>query len=88
MMWSYKTDLHFLRDMDGREVDFLITEKGKPWFAVEVKAASKEVSKSLTYFGDRMEIPFLYQVVYGKDIDLRVGKVRVVSLDRFLFSLV
>jgi len=85
---GYKTDLHFLRDMDGREVDFLITEKGKPWFAVEVKAASKEVSKSLTYFGDRMEIPFLYQVVYGKDIDLRVGKVRVVSLDRFLFSLV
>lgn len=85
---GYKTDLHFLRDMDGREVDFLVTEKGKPWFAVEVKAASKEVSKSLTYFGERMEIPFLYQIVYGKDIDLRVGKVRILSLDRFLFSLV
>src|SRR3989304_8521885 len=58
-----KTDLHFLRDIEGREGDFLVTENGKPWFAVEVKSNSREVSKNLLYFGDRLDIPFLYHVV-------------------------
>ncbi|MBI4972442.1 MAG: ATP-binding protein [Candidatus Omnitrophica bacterium] len=85
---GYKTDLHFLRDIEGREVDFLVTENGKPWFAVEVKTTSKEISNNLLYFGSRLEIPFLYQVVYGEDVDLRKDKVRIVSMDRFLGSLV
>ena len=85
---GYKTDLHFLRDTEGREVDFLVTENGKPWLAVEVKSGSKEISKNLTYFGNRLEIPFLYQVVSENDIDIRKDTVRIISLDRFLVSLV
>ena len=85
---GYKTDLHFLRDVEGREVDFLVTENRRPWFAVEVKAGSKEVSKNLTYFGQRLEIPFRYQVVSEKDVDIRKDTVRIISLDRFLVSLV
>lgn len=84
---GYKTDLHFLRDIEGREVDFLVTENGKPWFAAEVKSSSKEVSKNLTYFGSRLDIPFLYQVVSEKDVDIRKDTVRIISLDRFLVSL-
>lgn len=85
---GYKTELHFLRDLEGREVDFLVTESGKPWFAVEVKSSFREISKNLGYFGDRMDIPFLYQVVSEKNIDLRKDKVRVMSMDKFLLSLV
>lgn len=85
---GYKTVLHFLRDIEGREVDFLVTENGKPWFAVEVKSTSREVSKNLTYFGDRLDIPFLYQVVSEQNVDLRRDSVRILSLDRFLVSLV
>lgn len=85
---GYKADLHFLRDVEGREVDFLVTENGKPWFAVEVKTTSKEVSKNLSYFGNRLEIPFLYQVVSENDVDIRKDSVRIISLDRFLVSLV
>lgn len=84
---GYKTDLHFLRDIEGREVDFLVTENGKPWFAVEVKSSSKEVSRNLTYFGDRLDIPFLYQVVSEENVDIRRDSVRIISLDRFLVSL-
>lgn len=29
--------MHFLRDVDKHEVDFLVTIDGKPWFAVEAK---------------------------------------------------
>lgn len=85
---GYKTDLHFLRDIEGREVDFLVIEGGKPWFAVEVKSTSKEISKNLAYFGSRLEIPFLYQVVSENDVDIRKDTVRIISLDRFLASLV
>ncbi|MBI5048517.1 MAG: ATP-binding protein [Deltaproteobacteria bacterium] len=84
---GHKTDLHFLRDAEAREVDFLVTESGKPWFAVEVKSNSKEVSKSLPYFGDRLDIPFLYQAVSEKDVDIRKDKVRIISLDKFIVSL-
>src|SRR4030067_310823 len=85
---GYKTDLHFLRDTECREVDFLVIENGKPWLAVEVKSGSKEISKNLTYCGNRLEIPFLYQVVSENDIDIRKDTVRIISLDRFLVSLV
>ena len=85
---GYKTVLHFLRDIEGREVDFLVTENGKPWFAVEVKSTSREVSKNLNYFGDRLDIPFLYQVVSEENVDIRRDSVRILSLDRFLVSLV
>ena len=34
---GYKTQLNYLRDREGREVDFLFTVDDKPWFAVEGK---------------------------------------------------
>jgi len=66
----------------------LITENSKPWFAVEVKSSSKEVSKNLTYFGNKLDIPFLYQVVSEENIDIRRENIRIISMDRFLVSLV
>lgn len=85
---GHKTDLHFLRDIDGREVDFLVTEGGKPWFAVEVKSSAKEIAKNLTYFGDRLKIPFLYQIVDERNIDIRKDKIRILSMEKSLLSLV
>jgi hypothetical protein len=32
-----RVNLHYLRDTQGREVDFLVTVDDKPWFAVETK---------------------------------------------------
>lgn len=85
---GYQTDVSFLRDIDGREVDFLVTEGGKPWFAVEVKSSAKDISKGLTYFGDRLNIPFLYQLVDERSIDIKKDKIRVLSIEKFLLSLV
>ena len=31
---GYKAELYFLRDVDKREVDFIVTIDQKPWFAV------------------------------------------------------
>lgn len=84
---GYKSDLYFLRDTEGREVDFLVTMNDKPWFAVEVKSSDLAVSKHLRYFAQRMEIPWSYQVVEVKDVDFIKDGVRVMSVDRFLGAL-
>jgi len=44
------TELCYFRDVDKREVDFIITENQKPVQAIECKWQSKEISPSLKYF--------------------------------------
>lgn len=85
---GYDTELYFLRDVDGREVDFLVTADKKPWFAVEAKESSREISRNLIYFGSKMNIPFLYQVVEEKDIDIKKDNIRIIGAEKFLHALV
>ena len=54
---GYRIGLHYLRDVDKREVDFLVTAEGKPWFALECKISDRAASPALRYFGDRLQIP-------------------------------
>lgn len=81
-----KTELHFLRDIEGREVDFLVTENSEPWFAVEVKS-SAGATRNLSYFGRKLEIPFLFQVTAEENVDTIHRDIRTISLDAFLASL-
>ena len=57
--------LHFLRDKDKREVDFLVTKDDQPWFLVEVKLSAKEsISKSLYYYKQQTKAKHAFQVVF------------------------
>lgn len=85
---GYRAELYFLRDTEGREVDFWVTLDDKPWFAVEVKSSDLAVSKHLRYFAQRLEIPWCYQVTGEGDVDFIKDNVRVMSVDRFLGALV
>lgn len=87
-MEGYKAELCFLRDIEGREVDFLVTVDKKPWFAVEVKNTDKTVSSNMKYFGTKLNIPFQYQVIGESGIDFMQNNVRVISADKFLSGLV
>jgi uncharacterized protein len=60
-----KMELRFLRDTDGREVDFVVLEKKKPLFAVECKSGERKPSSHLRYFQQRTPIPMFYQVHRG-----------------------
>lgn len=85
--WS--AELHYLRDRAGREVDFLVTVDRKPWFAVEVKESDRTPAKTLTYYGERLNIPYLYQVIHTPGVDvITPKKIRVISADIFLSGLV
>lgn len=86
--YGYKVELYYLRDLEGREIDFLITSNQTPWFAVEVKQETTEISSSLFYFKKKLKIPYLYQVTTKKDIDYYQKEVRVISLDKFLTGLI
>lgn len=56
--------LYFVRDKSKREVDFLVTKDGQPWFLVEVKKSNnKGLSPSLEYFHQLLGTKHAFQVV-------------------------
>ncbi len=59
-------ELRFLRDTEGREIDFVVMKNKKPLFAVECKTGEKTKYKHLEYFADRTQIPHFYQVHRGQ----------------------
>jgi predicted AAA+ superfamily ATPase len=83
-----KAELFFLRDLDKREVDFLVTVDREPWFAVEAKLSDENVSRDLLYFREKMKIPFVYQLIRKPGVHKFVQDVHVVSAERFLSGLV
>lgn len=85
---GYRAELNYLRDVDKREVDFLVVIGGKPWFAVEVKLNDTTPSPHLTYYSERLKIPYLYQVVKKDSVDKLEKGVRVISAGKFLSSLI
>jgi predicted AAA+ superfamily ATPase len=85
---GYKVDLFYLRNVDKKEVDFLVTYKNSPWFSIEVKLSDTTPSKNIDFFRERLKIPYNYQVVYKKDIDLIKDNIRVISANKFLTALI
>jgi predicted AAA+ superfamily ATPase len=55
--------LHYLRDREKREVDFLLCEKRKPFIAVECKYSDHAPSSHLAYFAASLETQRVIQVV-------------------------
>lgn len=53
---GHKIELRYIKDVDRREVDFVIIQNKKPIFAVEVKTGDKHISKHLYYYRERTNI--------------------------------
>jgi uncharacterized protein len=49
-------ELRYLRDKEKREVDFVITERQKPWLFIETKLADPTPTKALRYFAERVRL--------------------------------
>jgi hypothetical protein len=58
-------ELRYLRDTDGREIDFVVLKNRKPLFAVECKSGDRELSRHIKYFQERTPIKLFYQVHRG-----------------------
>jgi len=82
-------ELRYFRDIDKREVDFVITENSKPIYFIECKKKDQKISRPLYYLKIRFPDVKAVQVVLEKDIDL-VSKdgIRVCSAHIFLSEFV
>ncbi len=77
-------ELCFIRDAQGREIDFVVVKDQKPVFAVECKTGEQGLSRNISYFSQRTNIPCFYQVHTGsKDYELAEFNARVLPFTTF-----
>lgn len=74
-VFGHKAELRYIRDETGKECDFVVIRDKKPLFAVECKINDTNISPSLIYFKQKLDIPKWYQV------HLEGDKVRHISPD-------
>lgn len=82
-----KTSLHFLRDKEKREIDFLTVIDKKPTFLVEVKWNDENISKNFTPFLNYLGAIPAYQVAHQIKRPLSTPQVSLVSAASFLENL-
>lgn len=83
-------DLHFVRDKEKREVDFLITYDKKPWILIECKSNSKTPSGHMLYFSEKLGTVHNYQLVTDNKYDREypLQNVRVLGYQKFFSGLI
>jgi hypothetical protein len=83
--------LHYLRDKEKREVDFVLTEKGKPFCLVECKSGDEDLSSHLLHFQKRLQIPIAVQLVHRSGVCKKLREEKwiqwIISADRWLAGL-
>jgi predicted AAA+ superfamily ATPase len=78
--------LSYVRDKERREVDFLITERRRPYLLLETKLSDDQPSRALRYFRDRLRPRHAVQLVrHGSP--RRVDGMLIVPSDRLLARL-
>ena len=80
--------LSYIRDKEGREVDFVVTKDDKTVFMAETKFNDENVSKNLLTFQQKTQTQFAIQVVNKKDILKKTSSngltQYIISADNFL----
>lgn len=85
-----KTELYYVRDLEKREVDFLVVWENDPWFLVECNLSPPKRLIHLNYFADRLGVDQRYCVTLSDKRDYqdkRTG-VRVIPAGKFLMALI
>lgn len=76
---GYRCQLHYIRDKDGREVDFATVVDGKLIDLIEVKLTSTEISKNLKYYAQKLKPKRSIQIVGKLERSFDSAGVRVTS---------
>jgi predicted AAA+ superfamily ATPase len=74
---GYRYELRYLRDKEGREVDFAILRDGKLEELIEVKYGDPEISRSLSYYSERLKPGHATQIVAKLKSPYSKGALRV-----------
>lgn len=82
-------ELRYFRDVDKREVDFVIMEDNTPVHFIECKSSGKAQSPSLRYLKVRFPSVPATQVTLDKDVDLETKEgIHICSANLFLKDLI
>ena len=82
-------DLNYFRDTDGREVDFIVTERRQPIMLIECKWMDRDIDRSLRYLKAKFPEAQAWQLsALGKKDYISDTGVRVSPGIRFLKNLV
>ena len=79
--------LHYIRNREKEEVDFLIAENHHPFLLIETKLSEDQVSKSLQKFQNVLNIPAVQLVNRPntcKIISNNQMKIMIISADHWL----
>lgn len=80
--------LHYIRDKEKREVDFVIVEKRKPVCLIEAKLTDETCSRHLLYYQEKLDVPVAVQLLFKGGVLKKMkknGKLQwVMSADRWL----
>ncbi len=87
---SGRFSLHYIRNKEQQEIDFLIAENNQPILLIEVKFSQDTPSKNLYYFQSMFNIPAV-QLVHKEGIYKRIkndkNSLLVITAHRWLASL-
>jgi hypothetical protein len=73
-------ELHYVRDKEKREVDFLLTKSRRPYLLLETKLSAREISPSLLYFKERLKPAYAVQLSRERPQGPRVAASGVLRL--------
>ena len=60
--------LNFIRDKQKREVDFVLSDRGRPLCLIECKASDEELAPNLVYFQHKLGVPVAVQLVHTRGV--------------------
>ena len=76
--------MNYIRDKEGREVDFSITIDGKFEYLIEVKLSNETISNSLVYYANQLRPKKAIQVVANLNKSYTSNNVHVMTIFDFL----
>ena len=76
---GYRYELRYIRDKEGREVDFVIVREGKIVELVEAKLSDEAPAPSLLYYAQRLNPSRATQIVLNTKKAHRSGSLAAVS---------
>ncbi len=77
--YGHRTSLHYIRDKEGREVDFVTVVDGVVIDLIEVKTADDTISSHLKYYTERLKPQRAIQLVAGLKRSFTQGNITVIS---------
>ena len=80
---GFRSELRYIRDKEGREVDFAIVKDGRPEQLIEAKYSDSSVSRSLKYYAERLHPKKAVQITAHLKHPFDIDNIRVTDAATF-----